>query len=179
MNYLETIRKIREVSLNHPYVRSFFYGSDSVINPEVDINYPLIAIVPAQHTIASRLETFNFGFIFADRLRADRKNKIQIQSNAIIVLKEIVNTLVVTDGLYFPEQYSFSINVFEERFSDECAGAFCDIQIRAADIGECIYYPQGDCCGCDCEPGEETFYLKTNTDDYYLTNNNEKIIVNG
>jgi hypothetical protein len=61
-----------------------------------------------------------------DRLKNDRSNQIEIQSVGIQTLDNIIRQLDEL-GIYAEQTYSFQ--VFNQRFLDECAGVFCNVNL--------------------------------------------------
>ena len=61
-----------------------------------------------------------------DRLKNDRSNQIEIQSVGIQTLDNIIRQL---DELGIYSESSYSFQVFNQRFLDECAGVFCNVNL--------------------------------------------------
>ena len=74
----------------------------------------------------SSLVTFNFTFFYIDRLRADKKNELEIQSVGIQVLDNIIRSLEAKT-VYAESKYTFT--TFNQRFLDECAGVFTNVAL--------------------------------------------------
>jgi hypothetical protein len=108
------------------------------MNNKRDIRYGVFAWLQQPHTTAVRdsLRTFSFTLFYVDRLTDSRSNEIDVQSVAVETLENIVKTLV--DSEYNIEATTLNITNFNERFADECAGAFCTISFTV---------PKGSVCG--------------------------------
>lgn len=141
MNYYNVVDNIKNACLSHPMVRSFGYGSDILINSEVAVQYAACVLIPEIHTARSNYNTFSFSLCYIDRLRQDRTNKLEVQSDAISVLQEITSK-IIAEWMYdmvVGYRYTDQVTVFTDQFSDECAGAYIDIHIDVQS-GECEYY---------------------------------------
>ena len=99
------------------------------LNAAPAVKYGAFAWLQNEHTTSeeSGLITYNFTFFHVDRLTEDRGNEVAVQSQAIETLENILRTL--PDYGLFPSSYSF--RCFNQRFSDECAGAFCNVALDA------------------------------------------------
>ena len=70
------------------------------------------------------MRDYSFSLIYADRLKNDLSNQIEIQSVGIDTLENILRKLE-DFGIYSEEAVTFQ--VFNQRFLDECAGVFCNV----------------------------------------------------
>lgn len=71
--------------------------------------------------------TFNFILYYVDRLTQDKSNRLEIQSVGIETINAIVNK--VTSLSMINVDWSSNINVFTERFTEECAGAYIRLRL--------------------------------------------------
>lgn len=142
LSYYELIKLIERISLSHPYVNSFYQDID--INSESNIRFASIVLVDGTHSDSGNLTTYNFEIIYADRLTTDRDNSLEIKSAGMDAVKEIINTL---KGNYMVSlSTDNSINVFKQRFVDECAGIVMSFSITMpSNAGNC-QTPFKDCC---------------------------------
>ena len=104
------------------------------LNAYQDIKYPVFFITQKQHVQNGDFIQYGLNLFIVDRETDDRSNKLQVQSNAMDVLSNILRAA---------EQY-FEINsavyhTFEERFDSLCAGAFVEIQIEDTQETDCEY----------------------------------------
>lgn len=135
-NYLELVDLIKQVSLMHPFVNSFFEGIYSVAGEESNIKYGAIVLTPNTHQIGKQVSTYNFNIMYVDRTTKDRDNTLEVQSVGIDVLVEILSALIDRFDMGIDE--SVTINVFKEQFADETAGALTTISIQVqSNISEC------------------------------------------
>lgn len=144
MNYYEIIKLIKDISLKHPFVNSFFNDRYALIGNENDINYGVISLLNEQHQIGEQISTFRFKIIYADRL-TDDNNKVHIQNVGIDTLSEIWNALKNVN--YIDINEGLNVNVFEGQFADGCAGAIADLNIVVrSKIGSCEWISEFDIC---------------------------------
>lgn len=144
MNYYEIIKLIKDISLKHPFVNSFFNDRYALIGNENDINYGVISLLNEQHQIGEQISTFRFKIIYADRL-TDDNNKVHIQNVGIDTLSEIWNALKNVN--YIDINEGLNVNVFEGQFADGCAGAIADLNIVVrSKIGSCEWIDEFDIC---------------------------------
>lgn len=144
MTYYEVNKAIEACARANASVNSYYEGNVYDINARSDIEYSAVILTPQAHSIDEYLTTYNFNLFYVDRLTADRENeyggnKLFIQSEAITTLKEILNRLA---GEYddIGVNYTITANVFTERFSDECAGAFIAFSVEVPnEIANCYY----------------------------------------
>ena len=141
MSYYELIKLIKEVSLSHPFVNTFFNDRYSLIGGEDDIKYGVISLLNNTHQIGTNISIYNFQFIYADRL-TDYNNKKQLQSGGIQAITEICNALRVKYDLDITED--LNIDVFENQFADECAGVISTVSIVIrSNMGDCEWINSG------------------------------------
>ena len=142
MNLLQLTNKIKEAADLHPLVNQVADGSIYEALNTGDVRYP-ISVVFSQ-SVVKEVRTIRYKYVlyFVDRLVGD--NALEIQTTAISVIQQIINTLgnnveniSIVDG--------YSIQPFTEKFADECAGAFVQFDIVAENVlGNCSYDEGGD-----------------------------------
>lgn len=135
MNLLQTIRAIEKTAALQPNVGSIVRNDVFRLNAWPEARYAVFAWLQNEHSSAaeSGMITYDFTFFYVDRLTADRRNELEIQSHGIETLTNILDALPDL-GLY-PSEYSF--RTFNQRFSDECAGVFCNVSLEARKDGLC------------------------------------------
>ena len=140
MTLTETIRQIETVASGTPSVSSIVRNDIFRLNTLPDAEYAVFGWTQGVHTgsVESSLVTFNFTFFYIDRLRADKRNELEIQSVGIQVLDNIIRTLN-ENGVYSDNDYTFQ--TFRQRFLDECAGVFATVSfsVPVADLCEETY----------------------------------------
>ena len=128
MTLSEIIRTMEAVASNQPSIKMVVENDIFRLNARADAKYGVFAFVQQQHTtsIESNIITYAFTLFYVDRLKNDRSNQIEIQSVGIQTLDNIIRRLDEM-GIYSETSYSFQ--VFNQRFVDECAGVFCNVSL--------------------------------------------------
>ena len=132
MTLFETINTINAVALSQPNINSVIKTGDvyDLNKDNFKQRYSAFCCTQNQHTQIGTNLTYNFTFIYVDRLTADGKNKVEIQSTGIITLGNIIRTLEELELLDAGETITYQ--PFTERFEAECAGVYCTIGITTA-----------------------------------------------
>lgn len=102
-----------------------------------DAHYGVVAIIQREHTISDNLAIYRFQLAYIDRLTESKSNEVDIQSEGVITISNIVNALVENNAdVEVDGDMSFS--VFNERFKDECGGVLADVAFTTASpMGVC------------------------------------------
>lgn len=126
MTLLEITNQIAIKAYGQPAIRTVIANDVFRINKLPSVEYGVFAFLQGQHSTStdSSLISYSFTLFYVDRLRNDRDNELEIQSVGIEVLNNIIRNLE-DDGIFAENSYSFQ--VFNQRFVDECAGVFCNV----------------------------------------------------
>jgi len=134
MTLYETIHKIKEVANNNPAVNQIVENDIFKLNTLPDVRYGVFSYLQRQHYYRDGLNYFRFVFYYVDRLTFDKGNEVEVQSTAIEVLTQIVRGL---ENLGIGYDGDITFNTFTERFTDECAGAWCEVTLIVPDGWTC------------------------------------------
>ena len=128
MTLLELIHPIESIASNQPSIKMVVENDVFRLNDRADAKYGVFAFVQGQHSssIESNWINYTFTFFYVDRLKNDKSNQIEIQSVGIQTLDNIIRALD-ENGIYSNLTYTFQ--VFNQRFLDECAGVFCNVTL--------------------------------------------------
>ena len=126
MTLVEVIKVIEVIASRQPSIRMIIENDVFKINEKVDARYGIFAWTQGQHTsrIDSNSVDYSFTFFYVDRLKNDKSNQIEIQSVGTETLNNILLTL---DDIGIDIDQTFTFQVFNQRFTDECAGVFCNV----------------------------------------------------
>ena len=91
-----------------------------------DAHYGVVAIIQREHTITENSAIYRFQLAYIDRLTEDKGNEVEIQSDGIMTISNMVNALVY-DGEDVEMSGEMTFSVFNERFKDECGGVLADV----------------------------------------------------
>lgn len=130
MTLLDIIRITERIAQRQPSVNMIVRNDVFRINEAPDRKYGIFAWLQNDHTheLGSALMGYSFTFFYVDRLREDRQNELEVQSVGILTLTNILETLR-DKGI--EAQGNVTFHVFNQRFADECAGAFCTVTLDA------------------------------------------------
>ena len=136
MNFIQILKKLEVYSLSLPYVHSANLGDIyEYLNGKPNVKYAAVNIDINQSTRNDNLITYSVYLYFVDRLVEDKSNWMEIKTTAEQVLNSIVNYAAeigdVDDG--------WTINYFEQQFSDYCAGGYVQFNLEVPnEIGDCL-----------------------------------------
>lgn len=136
MTLVEVIKVINFVASRQPSVHLIVENDVFRLNEMADAKYGAFAWTQGQHTTSADSDDINFSFTFfyVDRLKNDRSNELEIQSVGTQTLNNIIR--VLDDyGVYCDN--SFTFQVFNQRFADECAGVFCNVILSVPMSARC------------------------------------------
>lgn len=134
MKYRELLNNITEVAKKHPNINSTFIGDVYALNSYNDVDYCAFVITQGTHRVNSDDEYIDYtlNLFYVDRLTADEQNRTMIHSSGIDFMNSLLRA-VEKLGVVVVEQ---TVNVFNERFNDVCAGVYATVVFRV-DIDEC------------------------------------------
>ena len=150
MNFIQILRKLEAYSLSLPYVHSVNLGDIyEYLNGKPNVKYASVNIDINQSTRNDNLITYSVYLYYIDRLTEDKSNWIEVKTTAEQVLNSIVNYAAkigdVDDG--------WTINYFEQQFSDYCAGGYVQFNLEVPNV-------MGDCLIDEYEDSDETLIEK-------------------
>lgn len=131
------IEKLKEYALATPNVGGVIVNDVFRENFWEDAHYGVVAIIQREHTISDNLAIYRFQLGYIDRLTEDKGNEVDIQSDGVITISNIVNALV-EDNADVEMNGDMSFSVFNERFKDECGGVLADVAfVTSSPMGVC------------------------------------------
>ena len=118
-----------------PTIRSVVRNDVFRLNSLPDARYGVFAWLQGEHRadLEGDLLTFAFTLFYVDRLTFDKRNEVEVQSVGIETLENVLTALADL-GIVAGEH---TYRTFNQRFSDECAGVFCNVTLSV---------PKGDIC---------------------------------
>ena len=138
MTLRDTIAIIERTAGREPAVASVVRNDVFRLNTLPSVRYGVFAWTQQQHTIPATgdLLRFTFTLYFVDRLTEDKGNELEIQSTAVQVLGNVLRGLAGY-GVY--QGGDAAIRTFNQRFADECAGAFATVTLEVGADTLCPY----------------------------------------
>ena len=125
--------------MEQPAIRMIVENDIYKLNTYADAQYGIMAFTQGQHSSSTDSDFTKYGLtlFYVDRLIEDGRNQVEIQSTGVEVLENILQKLsdlglIVDDG--------FTFQPFNEKFTDQCAGVFTNVNISVLKNAIC---PEG------------------------------------
>ena len=126
MTLMQLIQIIEGVAMRQPNINMIVRNDVFRINSAPSLQYGVFAWTQGQHSGNTQGQnSFSFTFFYVDRLKEDLSNQIEVQSVGCDTLANIVRTLVENDI----DVESYTLQTFNQRFTDDCAGVFCNVTL--------------------------------------------------
>jgi hypothetical protein len=139
MTLYEVITDILNIAKQQPNINHTGEGDIYSLNSLPNIDYNVFWVTQTNHTQGENTVTYNLVLYYIDRLLPDASNRLQIQSQGMLALNNIIN---IYNQMNPDIQIEYDINytTFTHRFVDDCAGVFANVTITAdAELGICGY----------------------------------------
>ena len=128
MRYFDFIKEIKEISTSHILVNEYGEGDIYEYLNNGEHKYPCIFLTVTNLTTTDSGTAINFTLFYTDRLVENQANKTSIQSTGISVIKQILSKYEQLHPEYLLNNVNYT--PFTEKFTDMCAGVFCDVAIE-------------------------------------------------
>lgn len=127
MTLAQLINVIERVALQQPSVNMIVQNDVFRINSAPSLQYGVFAWTQGQHSgTIQGMQSFSFSLFYVDRLKEDKSNLVEIHSVGCSTLGNILRML----DIYDIEVGSYTMQTFSQRFTDECAGVFCNVTLN-------------------------------------------------
>ena len=104
------------------------------INSSPSLKYGVFAWTQGQHSGSiAGMTSFAFSFFYVDRLKDDLSNQVEVQSVGCETIGNILRALEEYDI----EVGNYTMQTFNQRFTDECAGVFCNVTLSVPQVSAC------------------------------------------
>lgn len=104
------------------------------INSSPSLKYGVFAWTQGQHSGSiAGMTSFAFSFFYVDRLKEDLSNQVEVQSAGCETIGNILRALEEYDI----EVGNYTMQTFNQRFTDECAGVFCNVTLSVPQVSAC------------------------------------------
>lgn len=139
MTLYEVIRRIEATAAKQPAVNMIVENDIFKLNVCPDAKYGVFAWTQGAHTASTESDErrYSFSLFYVDRLTDNGDNQIGVQSVAVEVLDNVLRELAEDWGVE-----DWTIQPFNQRFTDVCAGAFASVVLSV---------PLGSVCSEDYE----------------------------
>ena len=138
MTLFEIINKLKSIAINKPNINFVGDGDVYTLNSLPNIDYSVFFITQNDHSIYQDTITYSLNLFYIDRISDSEDNVLNIQSDGMLQLTNIINTLVFTEDVDVDGEITFV--PFIQRFADQCAGIYCNVRfIVDNNLGSCNY----------------------------------------
>ena len=138
MTLFEIINKLKDIAISKPNINYVGDGDVYTLNSLPNIDYSVFFITQNDHSIYQDTITYSLNLFYIDRISDSEDNVLNIQSDGILQLTNIINTLVFSEDVDVDGEITFT--PFIQRFADQCAGVYCNVRfICDNNLGVCSY----------------------------------------
>ena len=138
MTLFEIINKLKSIAINKPNINYVGDGDVYVLNSLPNIDYSVFFITQNDHSIYQDTITYSLNLFYIDRISDSEDNVLNIQSDGMLQLTNVINTLVFSEDVDVDGDITFT--PFIQRFADNCAGVYCTVRfIVDNNLGTCNY----------------------------------------
>jgi hypothetical protein len=132
MTLIELVQKLKAIQEAHPMIRTFGEGDiyDYVDNGG-EIQYPVMWTVIRPIQFSTSNLRYRIVLLFADLLTEDKSNRLQIQSDQMLVALDVLSKLKLDNSYSFNAIANATLELFQERFDDFTAGVSIEIEINS------------------------------------------------
>ena len=134
MTLAQLIRLFEGIAKEQPSINMIVQQDVFRINSAPSLKYGVFAWTQGQHSGSiNGMQAYSFSLFYVDRLLEDLSNQIEIQSVGCETISNILRMLDENDV----EVSNYTIQTFNQRFTDECAGVFCNVTLSVLPTIEC------------------------------------------
>lgn len=138
MTLFEIINKLKDIAISKPNINYVGDGDVYTLNSLPDINYSVFFVTQNDHSIYQDTITYNLNLFYIDRISDSEDNTLNIQSDGMLQLTNIINTLVFSEDVDVDGDITFV--PFIQRFADNCSGVYCTVRfVVDNNLGSCNY----------------------------------------
>lgn len=131
---MQLINLFEKVAQQQPSINMIVQQDVFRMNSAPSLKYGVFAWTQGQHSGSiNGMSTFSFTLFYVDRLKEDQSNQIEIQSVGCDTLSNILRLLDEHDV----EVGNYTMQTFNQRFTDECAGVFCNVTLSVLPTTSC------------------------------------------
>lgn len=135
MTLAQLIRLFEGIAQEQPSINMIVQNDVFRINSAPSLKYGVFAWTQGQHSGSiNGMQTYSFSLFYVDRLLDDLSNQIEIQSVGCETLGNILRAL----DEYDVEVGNYTMQTFNQRFTDECAGVFCNVTLSVLPTSSCV-----------------------------------------
>ena len=138
MTLFEIINKLKDIAISKPNINFVGDGDVYTLNSLPNIDYSVFFITQNDHSIYQDTITYNLNIFYIDRISDSEDNTLNIQSDGMLQLTNIINSLVFSEDVDVDGEINFV--PFIQRFADNCSGVYCTVRfVVDNNLGVCSY----------------------------------------
>ena len=138
MTLFEIINKLKDIAISKPNINFVGDGDVYTLNSLPNIDYSVFFITQNDHSIYQDTITYSLNLFYIDRISDSEDNVLNIQSDGMLQLTNVINTLVFSEDVDVEGEITFT--PFIQRFADNCSGVYCTVRfIVDNNLGSCSY----------------------------------------
>ena len=138
MTLFELINKLKDIAISKPNINFVGDGDVYTLNSLPNIDYSVFFITQNDHSIYQDTITYSLNLFYIDRISDSEDNVLNIQSDGMLQLTNVINTLVFSEDVDVDGEITFT--PFIQRFADNCSGVYCTVRfIVDNNLGTCSY----------------------------------------
>lgn len=138
MTLFEIINKLKNIAISKPNINYVGDGDVYTLNSLPNIDYSVFFITQNDHSIYQDTITYSLNLFYIDRISDSEDNTLNIQSDGMLQLTNIINTLVFSEDVDVDGDITFV--PFIQRFADNCSGVYCTVRfVCDNNLGTCSY----------------------------------------
>lgn len=132
MTLSDLIGKLKIIQEEHPMINTFGEGDiyDYTDNGG-EIVYPVFWTVVRPSQFSNMAMRYRLVLLFADLLTEDKSNRLQVQSDQMLVALDVLGRLKLDNDFNFNTPPQASVEFFQERFDDFTAGCTISIDVNS------------------------------------------------
>lgn len=136
MTLKSLLDSLSKVAYTIPNVNTVILGDVYQLNKLTDVDYSVICIYENNATINNNSITHTVTIFYIDRLVDNGENEYSVKSTGEVILKEILTKLDVLGEIEIDSNKR--LNYFTQKFADECAGVYMQVDITSDMGDDCI-----------------------------------------
>lgn len=134
MTLAQVIDIFEKVAMQQPSINMIVRNDVFRINSSPSLKYGVFAWTQGQHSGSiAGMTSYAFSFFYVDRLKEDLSNQVEVQSAGCETIGNILRALEEYDI----EVGNYTMQTFNQRFTDECAGVFCNVTLSVPQVSAC------------------------------------------
>lgn len=135
MTLAQIIKVMEKVAREQPSISMIVQNDVFRINSAPSLKYGVFAWTQGQHSgTIDGMQSYSFSLFYVDRLKNDESNLVECQSVGCETLSNILRTL---SQEYDIEVANYTLQTFSQRFTDACAGVFCNVSLSVLPTSAC------------------------------------------